>query len=89
MEKFISRIVGIHRYSGAPSAKVDEFVVEDAVCCLDKAGESVAGYSLDFGVLETGETALVEMNDGFSLGNYGLADGKYTDLILARWKELL
>jgi hypothetical protein len=32
--------------------------------------------------------ALVEWNDGFSLGSYGLEGGLYTDLILARWCEL-
>lgn len=84
-----SKIVGIHPYNGDPSVKLEESVVLDAIRCLDAAGESVAGYSLDLGVLETGETALVEMNDGFSLGNYGLADEDYTNLILARWKELL
>jgi hypothetical protein len=28
------------------------------------------------------------MNDGFSLGSYGLAEEVYTDLLIARWLEL-
>ncbi|MDY6784037.1 MAG: ATP-grasp domain-containing protein [Cyanobacteriota bacterium] len=83
------RIVGTYYYSGDRNIKINRSVVEDAVRCLDNAGEAIAGYSLDFGVLETGETALVEMNDGFALGNYGLDDKQYADLILARWKEIL
>ncbi|MEM9539903.1 MAG: ATP-grasp domain-containing protein [Cyanobacteria bacterium P01_E01_bin.42] len=87
-----SQIVGIYPYNeqqSETSLKIDLSTVREAVRRLDKAGESVAGYALDFGILETGETALIEMNDGFSLGNYGLSDRFYTDLILARWEELI
>ena len=48
-----------------------------------------AAYSLDFGVLATGETALIEVNDSIALGAYGLAHNKYARMIEARWKELL
>ncbi|MGD2184221.1 ATP-grasp domain-containing protein [Lusitaniella coriacea] len=84
-----AEIVGIHYYSGDSDTLLNETVVFDAIRCLEKAGESVAGYSLDFGVLATGETALIEMNDGFSLGNHGLKNKTYTDLVLARWEELM
>ncbi|MBP0020550.1 MAG: ATP-grasp domain-containing protein [Cyanobacteria bacterium SBLK] len=87
-----SQIVGIYPYNvkqHETNQKIDISIVREALQCLDKAGESVAGYALDFGILETGEMALVEMNDGFSLGNYGLSDRLYTDLILARWEELI
>lgn len=84
-----SKIVGIHCYSENSNISLNETIVLEAIRSLEEAGESVAGYSLDFGVLETGETALVEMNEGFSLGNYGLNNKTYTDLILARWEELL
>jgi ATP-grasp domain, R2K clade family 2 len=56
---------------------------------LDAAGAAYAGYAIDFGVLSTGETALVEMNDGFALGAYAIDSQDYTDLICARWTELL
>jgi hypothetical protein len=36
-----------------------------------------------------GQTALVEVNDGFGLGSYGLEAGLYLDLVLARWAELV
>jgi hypothetical protein len=83
-----SRILGIHQYSGK-EIPIDESVVEHAIACMDKAEESVAGYALDFGVIESGETALVEFNDGFALGNYGLDKKEYTELLLARWQELI
>ncbi|WNG47348.1 DUF4343 domain-containing protein [Archangium minus] len=82
------RIVGLRHYAGDPAIRVDEAQVEQAVRALEEAGEGTAAYGVDFGVLETGQTALVEWNDGFSLGSYGLDRSLYTELTLARWAEL-
>jgi ATP-grasp domain, R2K clade family 3 len=48
-----------------------------------------AFFALDVGVLATGETVLVEVNDGFSLGRYGLPVALYTDMVIARWEEMV
>lgn len=48
-----------------------------------------AGYSIDFGVTNDGKTLLIECNDGFSLGNYGLNDVTYSTLLAKRWLELM
>lgn len=82
------RVVGIRHYGGDPAVQLNEAVVAKAVDLLSASGEATAGYGLDLGVLSGGQTALVEWNDGFSLGSYGLDPGHYTDLILARWLEL-
>lgn len=50
--------------------------------------QAPAGYALDFGVPDTGETALVEWNDGSSPGSYGLESDSDTALTVARWCEL-
>jgi len=81
-------IVGVRPYEGDPAVKPDEGVVAGAVSALGAAGAAVAGFGIDFGVLASGATALVERNDGFSLGSYGLPDALYTDLLIARWREL-
>jgi ATP-grasp domain, R2K clade family 2 len=45
---------------------------------------------IDVGVIgETGRTAVVEVNDGYALGRYGLDPDAYVDLPEARWRELL
>lgn len=58
----------------------------------------LAGCALDFCVVryvdaagaETFRTSLVEVNDGVSLGLYaGLSAADYTDLLQARWAELM
>jgi hypothetical protein len=33
--------------------------------------------------------SLIEINDGFSLGNYGLSNIKYAKMVEARWKEMV
>lgn len=81
-------IVGIRHYAGDTAVSVDEATVREAVRVLEASGEATAGYGVDFGVLATGETALVEWNDGFSLGAYGLEREAYLALTVARWCEL-
>jgi len=49
-----------------------------------------AGFALDVGVMKDKKgTFLVEMNDGFSIGNYGIHDVTFAKIIEARWKELV
>ena len=47
------------------------------------------GYSIDVGVTDDGKTLLIECNDGWSLGNYGLDDKTYSTLLSQRWHEIL
>jgi hypothetical protein len=82
-------IVGIGHYLGDPRVSLDRGEVERAVATFEASGEAPAGYGIDFGVLSTGQTALVEVNDGYSLGSYGLDDSLYTDLIVARWCQMV
>jgi hypothetical protein len=82
-------IAGTLPYWGDPKILPSQDVITDAVQRLESSGEALAGYGIDFGVLADGKTALLEMNDGFGLGSYGLDDDLYTDLILARWSELM
>ena len=84
-----SQIRGISYYAGNPEVLIDIGTVKCAIKALDNAGEAYAGYAIDFGVLESGETALVEMNDGFAIGAYNIDSENYTEMILARWEELL
>jgi len=52
-------------------------------------GSCPVAYSVDVGITPSGETLLVEVNDSFALGAYGLSRHKYIDMIEARWKEIL
>ncbi|KAF3888840.1 MULTISPECIES: ATP-grasp domain-containing protein [Nostocales] len=84
-----SQIRSCDCYRGNADVPLDTEKVLCAIQALDSAGESHAGYAIDFGVLASGKTALVEMNDGFALGAYTIDRQNYTDMILARWEELI
>lgn len=47
-------------------------------------------YAIDFGVLSTGETALVEVNDAWAIGLYGdaLSPRDYLAFLRSRWRLL-
>lgn len=82
-------IVGVRHYRGDSNVSLDRASIEDAVSCFERSRNAPAGYGIDFCVLRDGSTALVEVNDGYSLGSYGLEDRHYTDLIAARWEQLI
>ncbi|MBX7193892.1 MAG: ATP-grasp domain-containing protein [Sandaracinaceae bacterium] len=81
-------IVGVHGYAGEGVAAPDRDVIARALAAWRDSGRAPRGYGADFGVLTDGRTALVELNDGYGLGNYGLAAERYAELCVARWEEL-
>lgn len=50
-------------------------------------------YAMDVGLIRTrgvpAKLALVEVNEGFALGNYGISDLNYARMVEARWKEMV
>lgn len=65
-------------------------VINKAVSALYQAGLAPNGFVIDFGVLDTGETALIEMNDGFSFGAYDdLPPETYWAVTVKRWMQLV
>ena len=79
-------ILDVRQYKGDWSKAPSRQVVESAV--KDMAGGAPVAYTLDFGVLRTGETILIEMNDSYAVGHYGLAPDKYAKMLSARWVEM-
>jgi ATP-grasp domain, R2K clade family 2 len=75
----------VHLYQGDWRLTCDPQIIEAAVTAYSSAP---AGYAIDFGVTATGETLMIEVNDGYALGNYGLPPIYYTQLLSARWSEL-
>ena len=79
------RVIGIQYYYGNQDAHYDRAIIDAAVSAFPNMP---AGCALDFGVTSDGRTLLIEMNDGYSLGTYGLEDTLYARLLSARWAEL-
>lgn len=77
---------GIKHYIGDFRVFPDMNVVDSAI---NDYITQPAGYSIDFGITSDGRTLLIECNDGWSLGNYGLDHVTYSNLLAKRWIQLM
>ena len=77
--------IGIKGYLYHYDAQVLNSMMESFVSWEDRP----MACSMDICVTKDGRTLLVEFNDAYSLGAYGLADIYYAKLISARWSQLL
>lgn len=71
-------------YEGNIECKPNTDIVNESVNTLKVAGESPSSYAIDFGVLDSGETALIEMNDGFAVGAYEVPSKDYAEMVITR-----
>lgn len=79
-------LVGLKHYKGDFGVVPDVRVIREAIKAYKLAPSA---YSIDFGLTDDGRSLLVEINDAFALGNYGLNSLIYTDVIEARWDEIV
>jgi ATP-grasp domain, R2K clade family 2 len=79
-------ILGIRHYKGDMRRFPDFAVIDRAIAAYSNAP---AAYAIDFGIVEDGRTLLVETNEAYALGCYGLQELRYSSLIERRWQELL
>lgn len=75
----------VRPYKGAWDSRLDLSVVRAAIRDF---GSAPAAYALDFGVDDAGVLRLVEVNDGHSLGSYGMGAIAYARFLSARWAEM-
>ena len=68
---------------------IDLTVVQSAIDKMYAAGYTYP-YTLDFGVLSSGETALVEANDFWAIGYYPstMSSTTYVNLLVKRWRAI-
>lgn len=79
------KILDIRRYKGELGKTYSLKRVKEMVAAFTDAP---AAYSIDIGLTDIDETIIVEVNDGYSLGSYGLDPLLYAKLLSARWSEL-
>lgn len=84
-------LLDARRYAGT----VDWYPKIDQVRKMIKIADPSmpVAYSVDVGAMldsqeRMWDTALIEVNDGFSLGTYGLPSHLQVKMLLARWKEM-
>ena len=78
-------ILDIRQYKGVWDSKIDLSVIKNAIKDFES---SPASYALDFGIDDNDTMKLVEINDGHSLGTYGISPINYAKFLSARWSEL-
>lgn len=77
-------LLSLRPYRGNPLAFPNPNVVKSAL----SAYRGPAAFSMDFGVTDTGQTLVVEINDSYALGAYGLPPIAYAKMIRTRWNEI-
>ena len=80
------RVLDVRPYTGDYHAHFDASVIDEAISCWKDAP---IAYGLDIGVTRDGRTLVVEVNDGYALGNYGLSPLNSINFHKARWKEMV
>lgn len=78
-------VVGVGHYKGDPTIFPNGAIVRQMAATWQDAP---AAWCMDVGVTSNGKTTLVEVNDGHSMGDYGLYPALYARLLEARWCEL-
>lgn len=82
-----NQIIGVGHYAGSFFHPPDAEVVQAAV--RDFQLTAPVAYAIDFGVTKEGKTLLVEVNDAYGLGCYGLHPSKYAAMLEDRWLEIV
>jgi len=80
------KIIDLRNYKGDWRINPDVTIVEEVV---KKLSLQLSGYAVDFGITQEGKTIVIELNDGYSLGNYGLFSVDYCRLLNARWSQIM
>lgn len=85
----IKDLIGCGAYNEDWHYNYDAEVLDEIMDQFIEWDKRPMACSIDIGVTKDGRTLLIECNDAYSLGAYGLVDYKYTKLLSARWSQLL
>lgn len=82
-------LVGVKHYKGDVFQPPSASQLEVAMTLGKAFGKMPDAYALDLGVTAEGKTLLVEANEGYALGCYGLASIVYARFLEARWEQFV
>lgn len=81
------RIVGMKHYFGNPLIFPNAEKIQEMVNFATKMLNNVS-FTLDVGVTSDNSTIVIEPNDAFAIGNYGLDPEVYLNFCIDRWKQM-
>lgn len=79
------KLVGIQYYLGDFRKYPDAHVIEDMIKAYKSSN---CAYTLDVAVLEHGQTVLIEVNDMWAIGSYGMNAKTYALMCVRRMREI-
>nr|WP_313060068.1 ATP-grasp domain-containing protein [Moraxella sp. CTOTU49097] len=79
------KLIDVRQYKGAWDSKIDLSIVKNAIESFKNAPNA---YAIDFGITDKGDLYIVEVNEGFAVGSYGMNPINYAKFLSARWAEL-
>ena len=79
-------VIGLGSITGDPLLVPDVVKIDEILASYK---EAPSAFAADFGVTSKGETILVEVNDGYSIGHGCLLPFAYAELLRTRWEELM
>jgi hypothetical protein len=87
---YVDRGVIVHMacYGGDSSLNIELAMAQEAIELLAGDPELPKTYAIDFGVLDSGETALVEFNEAYGVGAYQMDNQVLLDFLQAGWDQL-
>lgn len=81
-----NKIIDCRHYKGDWAIAPDPSIVYSGKIAM--GSHAPKAYAIDWGITNEGETLLVEANEAYSLGHYGLSPVSYARMLSARWFEL-
>jgi hypothetical protein len=81
-----NKAVDVRNYAG-DFRKMPNWLFADFILTSEKDMPSC--FTLDIGLLESGETVAIEYNDMWAIGNYGIDNSLYYKLLRERYFEII
>jgi hypothetical protein len=82
-----NKVVDIRNYSGDLFCTPNEDYLNDVI--KNNSDKFPIAYTVDIGILENGENVVVEYNDMWAIGNYGMPNDLYLRLLKDRYFEII
>lgn len=81
-------IISMHYYLGDPFVYPDAAYIKEVCNYILSLPNIPASFVVDFMVTPTG-TDVIELNDAWAIGSYGMDSKDYFNFLLVRWRELM
>jgi hypothetical protein len=83
-----NKVIDIRNYSGDIFTYPSKDYLSDVLYKTEDSNFPIA-YTIDIGILENGENVVIEYNDMWAIGNYGMPNDLYLRLLRDRYFEIV